>query len=391
MAEGPTERRFVRFELEGAVVWVACYLHPMAGSCLQPELAVESADRLEPAKALEAGMPVLEYVDLRLERDGHWQRAGHKADRPKDSCEVDRYVGPRGMTGLHGRYPDDVWMTVDRSGEEPVMSSVTSVYRFGGKEWKLASTGKKLGQRITRMFRWQGGMLGLVEDQGSAARFDAFGARAGAVRPTVPKNARIDELLSSIDGTVVAVGGLDSIELTGWRPGSAQSRTIALRAWLSPERDSDPKGRIALTPAGEVELFGYGELPIEAKPQGTSRMDKLYAKLGLARGGWKVLEQKPADWQGPASAEPAAIKALTADKRFALGTNLYPLFPNEGYLATKDGTLWAVGELEQDGKRRALLLRNKPVSARWRTSEAEQKLPEKKLIPGCTPEPGGSF
>jgi len=118
------------------VVWAACYQREGSRACLQPELAFEREHRLEPTSALQSRMPVFEYTNLRNESDGHWKTVKY-VDRELPRCHEDEYVGSRGMTGLYGSFPNDVWMTLDRSGERPGESTISSVYRFDGKEWKL--------------------------------------------------------------------------------------------------------------------------------------------------------------------------------------------------------------------------------------------------------------
>jgi hypothetical protein len=80
---------------------------------LQPELAFEREHRFEPTSALENGMPVFAYVDLRHDPDGHWKTLKFRG-RELGPCQADEYVGTRGLTGLYGSFPDEVWMTVDR-------------------------------------------------------------------------------------------------------------------------------------------------------------------------------------------------------------------------------------------------------------------------------------
>jgi hypothetical protein len=338
----------------------------MAGACLQPEFAIEKKDRLEPTTALAEGFPKLEFIDLRLEPEGYWKSVRHKADRgePRD-CYTKQYLGPRGMTGLYGRFPDDLWLVVDRSGEEPVMSSVSTLYRFTGGKWQAHAGKRKYGERVARMFRWQGGMLAVVEHHGIPARFEAFGAKAGAVTPTIPKDVRLGDLSVSENGTLVAVASDDVVELHGWAPGSARSAKISLRARLYSD---DETGRVVTNQDGDVEVFGYGEIPLEAKLTDSFRSDKLRAKLRIERGRWRVVEQKTENWSAIDESEPAPIAALVSDKRLELAFNYFPLVPNSGWFSLPDGSLWAQGDLESE---QAQLLRNRPTANVWTVSDAQ--------------------
>lgn len=371
-AAAPNARRFLRYELGGATVWAACYVDAASGGCLQPELAIERADRLEPTDALAPGMPKLEYIDLRGEPEGHWKAIGHKAHRPRaSSCADETYVGPRAMTGLYGRFPDDVWMTVDRGGEEPAMTSVTSVLRFRGKQWHLVRTQPRLGERVARLFRWRAGMLGLVERHGMPVRFETFGTPPGVVAPRIPRNTTFTDIVVRDDQSLVATATQQLVTLVGWAPRAAQPVPITLRATL--HTDGDDTGKVVVTPSGDVDVFGFGEIPIEAEAKDGFASDKLRAKLRFDSGRWEVVEQKRDDWQATGdSSEPPALAALRADERFSI----------VDALAAPGGSRWVAGSA--DG--RALLLRDRAIEQVWRTSESELAQVPAKVDPRCDPD-----
>jgi hypothetical protein len=381
-AEAPAERRFRRFELEGATLWTACYVHPMSDACLQPEFALEQAGALEPTRALDTDLPKLEYIDLRLEPERHWKTVGHKSDRGRNPCHADQYIGPRGLTGLYGRYPDDLWMTVERSGEEPAMSSVTTLYRFQDQRWKDAGTQRKLGDTIARMFRWNGGMLALVETQRVASRFETFGTRAGVRPPRLPKDQRLDELVVHTDGTLTAYDTSQSfVRLIGWAPRDPRPITADLRVVLV-SGDESATGKITMS-NGRVEIVGFGEIPITGKLADETRTDPLRATLALEGGRWKVVEEKPdaSKREAPVVEFPATVPELEAFEGFRLIDKR----------ATADGTIWVTGEVDAGGKSRTVLLRNRPISAPWRASDATLGSPEPKLVPNCNPDDHPNF
>jgi len=368
-AVAPAGRRFQRHPLGESAVWVACYTYEMSGACLQPEMAVERSDGLEATNALANGMPTLQYIDLRKEPEGHWGRIRHKAARVSDPCGEDTYFGPRGMTGLYGHFPDDVWMTVDRSGEEYVMTSVTTVYRFQGNTWKAVGATKKLGDRIQRLFPWKQGMLAFVESQGAPSRFLALGARAGSVVPRIPKDTMFDRLVVGEGGVVLAAEARMDVTLFGWAPQSAMPARLALRAVLY---DSDSAGDIDLTPTGDVELRGFGELPLEKKATGEFRMDKVRAKLRLDHGRWKVLEEKLEDWKGTPleASRPPALDGVAG-------------FSQQEELAAPDGSRWITGTLQVDGEEKVVLLHDRPAVRSWQVSGASLKEPANEPSPNC--------
>lgn len=350
----------------------------MNDACLQPEFALERADRLEPTRALDADLPKLEYIDLRLEPERHWKTVGHKSDRHRNPCHADQYVGPRGLTGLYGRYPNDVWMTVDRSGEEPAMSSVTTLFRFQEQGWKAIGTQRKLGDTITRMLRWHGGMLAVVEQQGIPARFETFATPAGVRAPRMPKaHSRLEGLAAHADGTLTAYDASQSfVRLVGWAPRDPRPITAELRVVLF-SGDESSTGKITMS-NGRVEIVGFGEIPITQKPTDQSRTDPLRATLALESGRWKVLDEQPdASRREPPVVEfPPTVPELAAFEAFRLIEKR----------ATEDGTIWATGELQAGGRSRTILLRNRPISAAWRASDATPVSPEPKLVPNCNPD-----
>lgn len=369
-AIAPAERRFQRYQLGKLGLWAACHAYEMSGGCLQPEFAIERPSGLEPTNALARAMPTLEYVDLRKEPEGHWSRIRHKEHRSDDPCAEDTYFGPRAMTGLYGSFPDDVWMTVDRSGEEYVATSVTTVYRLRSGAWTEVGATKKLGDRITRLSPWKKGMLALVETDGMPTRFEAFAARPGAVVPLIPKDTTFDRFAVQEDGTVLAAEARMDITLYGWTPQSPTAARLPLRAVLY---GYDDRGELVFAPDGEVDVRGYGALPIAQKASGEFRPERIHAKLRFARGRWKVVEEKLWDWR-PAAPDTGASPKLDGVAGFS----------QQEELASPDGSRWIAGTLRIAGEEKAVLLHDRPVVRDWRVSGAPLKDPAHERPSDCT-------
>jgi hypothetical protein len=160
--------------------------------------------------------------------------------------------------------------------------------------------------------------------------------------------------------------------LLGWAPRATQPTRIALR--VSFDGGTNEFGKLAYLPNGDLDVFGFGEIPIEAKAKDGFATDKLHATLRLRGGRWKVIEQKPADWHpDPAPAKPAEVAALEADQRFSLADSF----------RAPDGSWWAIGRMGEGGP--ALLLHDRPAKDVWHASDAKLVEVPDELIPNCTP------
>jgi hypothetical protein len=335
-AEAPSGRRFVRYALEGTSLWAACDFDEKAHACMQPVLAIETADGLEETQRFAAGMP-------KLERDG----------------------GAHGLTGMYGRYPDDVWMTVERSGAEAPFDALTSLYRFDGA-WKAVPFSGKPGERIDRMDRWHGGMLASVTLLGSLLRFDAFAVAAGVRTPEIPKNSiHFPGFVVQPDGAIMAYHEIGFVRLVGWSPRDPQPVTLTLRAHILPPDDA-VIGDINFSGPGEVRVLGYGSLPVDRSPLRGPDVGhaKLRATLRLEKRRWRVIDQKLDDWKAdwlPIEAPPS-VKPLSSDTRFSpIKSGGFGL----GLVKATDGSLWVEGEVNDAGAPRAVLLRDRAVKAPW--------------------------
>lgn len=333
-AEAPSGRRFVRHALEGTSLWAACDFEEKAQACMQPVLAIETADGLEETQRFAAGMP-------KLERDG----------------------GAHGLRGMYGRYPDEVWMTVERSGAEPPFDAVTSVYRFEGA-WRAVPFSGKPGERIVRLDRWHGGMLALVTFQSSLLRFDAFAVAAGVRTPELPKNwIYFAGFVVQPDGTIMAYHDVGFVSLVGWSPRDPQPVTLTLRAHTSPPDDA-VAGDVRFSGPGEVRVLGYGGLPVDRSPLRAPDVGqaKLRATLRLEKRRWRVIDQKLEAWKSDLwpIEDPPSVISLASDTRFTpVKASVF------GLVEATDGSLWVEGEVNDAGARRAVLLRDRAVKAPW--------------------------